>query len=460
MRIGIVGTGITGLSAAFALSKDHEVTLFNDDPRPGGHSHTLELDLPEGPVPVDCGFIVFNRKNYPNFSRLLEHFKVPTQASDMTFAVSVDGGGLEFKGGLGLGPLFAQRRNLVRPRFLKLLRAIVRFHEVATRALLDLKPLPATLAEFLEMHGLHRTNLARDYLYPMMAAIWSGKSAGMGDMPTSSFLRFFHNHGLLSINGKPLWYTVTGGAKTYVQTMLAQLDVKKRFGKAITRIERHFDRVILVDEQGHGQEFDEVILATHSDQALKILGSGATQAEREILGAIPFAPNKAYMHSDTRLMPRRKQAWASWNYLRNSKGPHEAEDRPIALSYWMNNLQNLPTRENVFLTLNPEKAPDPAKTYNEITFDHPQFSPASAKAQADLAEIQGQHRVWFGGAWCGYGFHEDGCQAGLALAETLGSLAPWSREVIPVSSAVNCVTRTSYLQRAAEDQATLAIAAQ
>lgn len=459
MKIGIVGTGITGLSAAFALSQDHDVTLFNDDPRPGGHSHTLELDLPEGPVPVDAGFIVFNRKNYPNFNRLLEHFEVPTQVSDMTFGVSIDEGGLEFKGGFGLSALFAQRRNLIRPRFLKLLRAIVRFHEVATNALLDPKPLPPTLSEFLTTHGLHRTNLGRDYLYPMMAAIWSGTSATMGDMPTGSFLRFFHNHGLLSINGKPLWYTVSGGAKSYVQKMLSQLKVTKRFGTPIQHIERRYHEAIVVDAKGQRESFDEVILATHCDQALRLLGPGASEDEQHILSAIPYAPNRAYMHTDTRLMPRRREAWSSWNYLR-AGSVHEAEDRPIALSYWMNNLQNLPTKTNVFLTLNPETPPADDTILHELSFDHPQFGTASAAAQARLAEIQGQQRVWFAGAWAGYGFHEDGCQAGLAIAETLGSPAPWARKVVPVSSAVNCVDRTSYLRRALEDREALAVAAE
>lgn len=459
MKIGIVGSGIAGLSAAFALGPNHDVTLINDDSRPGGHSHTVTIDLPEGQIPVDCGFIVFNRKNYPNFSRLLDYLNVKTQLADMTFATSIDSGGLEFKGGFGLSALFAQRRNVVRPRFLNLLRAINKFHRVATDAFLDPKPLPNTLSEFLSIHKLDKTHLSRDYLYPMMAAIWSGKSASMGEMPTRTFLQFFHNHGLLSIDGKPLWYTVTGGSKTYVSALLNHLDIRTKFGSAARNIQRLDSEVIIECEDGHAESFDEVILATHSDQALSLLGANATLAEKEILGKVPYAPNKGYLHTDKSLMPRKKRAWGSWNYLRQGKA-HEAENRPVSLTYWMNNLQRLPTKTDVFLTLNPEHPPEERSILRELRFDHPQFGPQSSAAQAKLHTIQGQKRVWFAGAWCGYGFHEDGCQAGLAIAETLGSPAPWAREVVPVSSAVNCVDRTSYLQRKNAITEAVAIAAE
>ena len=281
----------------------------------------------------------------------------------------------------------------------------------------------------------------------------------MGDMPTRTFLQFFHNHGLLSIDGKPLWYTVTGGSQTYVQALLSDLKVTKRFGTPIVRVERHPGHVVVVDQDGHGEAFDEVILATHSDQALALLGSGASEQERDVLSAIPYAPNKGYLHTDAALMPKKKRAWGSWNYLRGGKAS-EAEDRPVALTYWMNNLQSLPTQTDVFLTLNPDTPPRQETVFQEFAFDHPQFGPKSRAAQARLHTIQGQQRVWFAGAWCGYGFHEDGCQAGLAIAETLGSPAPWAREVVPVSSAVNCVDRTAYLQRLADQAEALAIAAE
>ncbi len=458
MRIAIVGAGITGLSAAYALAPDHDVTLYNDAARPGGHSHTVTLDLPEGPVPVDCGFIVFNRKNYPNFSKMLHTLGVAMQRSDMTFATSIEGGGLEFKGGYGLGALFAQRRNLVRPRFHALLRAILRFHEVSSQAFLTPGPLPETVGEFLALHRLDTTALARDYLYPMMAAIWSGTSARMGVMPTRTFLRFFHNHGLLSIGGKPLWDTVSGGAQTYVRALLDSLTLQTRFGTPVRRVERHENQVIVVDREGYGQAFDEVILATHSDQALALLGAGASPLERTLLGAIPYAPNRAYLHGDPALMPRKPRAWASWNYLRAGRA-QDAEQAPVALTYWMNNLQNLPTQTQVFLTLNPDIQPRTDTIWRELNFDHPQFGPESQAAQAALHTIQGQQRVWFAGAWCGYGFHEDGCQAGFAIAETLGSPVPWARQVVPISSAVNCVDRTAYLQRLADRAAALAVAA-
>ena len=446
MRIAIVGAGVTGLSAAYALAPNHDVTLYNEIKRPGGHSHTVTLDLPEGPVSVDCGFIVFNRKNYPHFSRLLDALGVTTQRSDMTFSTSIDDGSLEFKGGQGLNCLFAQRRNLVRPRFFGLIRAIMRFHHVATQAFLSPEPLPDTLAQFLSLHRLDTTSLARDYLYPMMAAIWSGATSHMGAMPTRTFLQFFHNHGLLSIDGKPLWETVTGGSHTYVRALLDSLTLTRRFGTSVQRLERHENHVVVVDHNGCGQVFDEVILAIHSDQALTLLGGEASLQERTILSAIPYASNRAYLHKDPALMPRTKRAWASWNYLRAGVNQQE-ENRPVSLTYWMNNLQNLATLTPVFLTLNPNTPPRSNSVWREFTFDHPQFGTESRTAQAALHTIQGRQRVWFAGAWCGYGFHEDGCQAGLAIAEALGSSVSWAREVVPVSSAHNCIERTAYFRR-------------
>ena len=436
MKIAVVGAGITGLTAALSLSKTHEVVLFNDERRPGGHAHTRILELSDGPCAVDSGFIVYNELNYPHFTKLLQHLDVKTAPSDMTFAVSADQGRLEYKGGLGLSALFAQRRNFLRPQFYRLLRAIVRFHALGNEALTSQGGVPPTVAEFLQAKGLDKTNLARDYLYPMMAAIWSGKSAAMGAMSTLTFLNFFKNHGLLSIGGKHPWRTVRGGSKTYVQALLDTLCFETRFGCALRSIQRMPGRAILVDHKGGHHAFDEVVLALHSNQALSLLGNGATAQERAVLSAMSYASNQAYLHTDPALMPRRKGAWASWNYLR-AAGVRGLEDSPVSLTYWMNNLQPLTTCQQVFLTLNPAQLPKEETILAQWSVMHPQFGSASTAAQAHLKNIQGTHHTWFAGAWAGYGFHEDGCQAGVSIGAALGGSVPW--QVASVSSAAACV---------------------
>lgn len=413
LDIAIVGSGISGLSAAWLLSKRHRVTVFEADDRLGGHSHTVMA----GDVPVDTGFIVYNEQTYPNLTALFAHLGVPTKPTEMSFAVSLDQGRLEYSG-TDLGGLFAQRGNLVSPRFWSMLRDLERFYRRAPRDLPNLGAMG--LGAYLDELGCGAA-FRDDHLYPMAAAIWSTPVADIPDYPAAAFIRFCENHGLLKLGRRPIWRTVDGGSRVYVALLTQDFAGQILSGQSVRSIVRLGDGVAI--DRGHGpQRFDHVVIATHADQALRML-SDADGAEKRILGAFGYRRNEAVLHSDPSLMPQRRRVWSSWNYAAEagSDGP------ALSVTYWMNRLQGIPDDRQLFVTLNPIHEPDPALVYRRDVYDHPIFDATAGAAQAELWSLQGWRNTWFCGAYFGAGFHEDGLQAGLAVAEQLGDVRrPWT----------------------------------
>lgn len=408
-RIAVVGTGISGLTAAWLLSRRHAVTVFEAEPRPGGHTHTHDLSIDGSEVKVDTGFIVYNDRNYPNFTRLLEALDVSGSPTVMSFSVANAATGLEYNG-QDLASLFVQRRNLVSPRFLGMLADILRFNRQAPRLLSLAGPGPS-LGDYLQMGGFGRA-FAEDYLRPMAAAIWSVPTARLDSFPAKRIIEFFGNHGLLSINDRPQWYVVDGGSRTYVDRILTQLaDV--RLGCPVRRIHREDAGVRLVTDAGE-ESFDAVVLATHSDQALALLADPSL-AEREVLGAIGFQDNTVVLHSDDRIMPRLKGAWAAWNYHLDGGGSEQ-----VTVSYWMNRLQHIDTPTPLLVTLNQDDRIDPAKVHARLNYAHPVFDGPAVAAQARRDEINGVRQTWYCGAWWRYGFHEDGCASAVDVARDFG----------------------------------------
>jgi uncharacterized protein len=419
LKIAVVGTGIAGMSAGWLLSQVHHVTVYEQAKRPGGHSNTIGVAGPDGVTPVDMGFIVYNPANYPNLVALFRHLDVPTQPSDMSFAVSMDGGGLEYAG-TDLAGLFAQRRNLVRPRFWSMLHDLRRFYREAPRDL----ALPAnddlSLGAYLGAHG-YRPAFIQDHLLPMAAAIWSTSVGQVTDQPAAAFIRFCDNHGLLRLRDRPEWRTVTGGSRAYVARLTASYADHIRLGCGAHSIRRIGNGVWLRDTDGTETFYDHVVVATHADQALTLLAD-PSDSERALLGAIRYAPNEAVMHRDARLMPRRRKVWASWNYI----GETGDNDDPPLVTYWMNRLQALEGAA-VFVSLNPRRPPADGTIIHRETYAHPRFDLAALRAQRSLWALQGERATWYCGAYFGAGFHEDGLQAGLAVAESLGGMRrPWT----------------------------------
>jgi predicted NAD/FAD-binding protein len=408
-----VGSGISGLSAAWLLSKRHRVTLMEADNRLGGHSHTVDA----GGVPVDTGFIVYNEKTYPNLTALFAHLGVPTRATEMTFAVSLDRGRLEYSG-TGFNGIFAQRRNLVSPRFWSMLRDLVRFYRTAPGDLARLRS--ESLGAYLDRYA-YGDAFRDDHLYPMAAAIWSTPVGDIPDYPAAAFIRFCENHGLLNLGSRPLWRTVEGGSRAYVDRLKAPFADRIVTGNPVRAIRRHANGVDIFRDAG-AELFDEVVIATHADQALRLLWD-ADEDERSVLGAFGYRANDAVLHSDTSLMPKRRSVWSSWNYAAEGK----AAAQQLSVTYWMNRLQHLDPANPLFVTLNPIDEPDPALVIRRERYDHPIFDGAAIAAQGRLWSLQGRRNAWFCGAYFGSGFHEDGLQAGLAVAEQLGGIRrPWS----------------------------------
>lgn len=418
-KIAVIGTGISGLSAAWLLSQNHEVTVFERAPRVGGHSCTVSVSLPDGSVPVDIGFIVYNEVTYPNLTALFNHLGVRTQASDMSFAVSMKSGALEYSGS-SLGTLFAQKRNLVRPRFWSMLRDLLRFYREAPLDLSRLKDTGVTLGAYLSANG-YGAAFRDDHLLPMACAVWSAPASILQNYPAAAFIRFCENHGLLKIADRPLWRTVTGGSKAYLEKIAHGFAGRIRLGADIASIRRSQDAVIIEERTGGAARFDHVVIASHADQALRLLAD-PTSEERRLLGAFRYSQNDIYLHTDESLMPRRRAAWSSWNYLDGAS----ASDR-VSVTYWMNRLQNIPCETQLFVTLNPKQPPREDTVLHREMFEHPVFDSAAMAAQSLLWSLQGRRRTWFCGAYFGSGFHEDGLQAGLAVAEQLGGVRrPWS----------------------------------
>jgi predicted NAD/FAD-binding protein len=417
-RIAVVGSGISGLSCAWLLSQGHDVTLFEADDRIGGHSNTVDAPSPQQPVAVDTGFIVYNETNYPNLTALFEHLAVPTKAAHMSFAVSIDDGAFEYSSH-GLGALFAQKRNYASPRFWRMIGDLLRFQKQAPRDLAELERSGETLDAYL-VRGGYGDLFREAHLLPQAAAIWSCTMGQMADYPAASFVRFYMNHNLLKLDMKPTWRTVDGGSRSYVTRLAAAFRGRIVTRAGVVGVLRGLDGAALRFDDGRLESFDAVVLATHSDQALKLLEAPSAD-DRRLLGAIQYRPNRVILHRDTALMPKRRKAWAAWTHLGYSARAGEG-----GVTYWMNELQSLPGPP-LFVSLNPAKAPDPALVIGEWDYEHPVFDAAAVAAQSELWSLQGRRNVWFAGAWFGAGFHEDGLQAGLAVAEQLGGVRrPWS----------------------------------
>lgn len=411
LRIAVVGSGISGLGAASMLCRRHDVTVFEKEGRIGGHSCTVDAETPEGTVPVDMGFIVYNDRNYPLLTELFSRLQVPVANSDMSFGVSADGGGLEYGTRSPMG-LVAQPGNLARPAFLGMLRDILRFNRMA-RGFVERRP-DASLAECLD--GLRMGDwFRRHYLLAMAGAIWSSPPSGMLDFPARTLVGFFDNHGLLAVRGQPQWRTVVGGSKEYVRRLAEPFRGSVRAGRAVSKVARRGSGVEVAAEGAPPERFDHVVLACHSDQALRMVDE-PSRVERDVLGAIGYRPNVAVLHGDESLMPRRRRAWSSWVFLAESLG---AGAPRVCLSYWMNSLQPLETRRTMLVTLNPTRDPDPALVHAERTFEHPVFDAAAVAAQGRIGEMQGAGGIWYCGAWQGHGFHEDGLASAARVAEMI-----------------------------------------
>ncbi|MGH6708486.1 MAG: NAD(P)/FAD-dependent oxidoreductase [Bradyrhizobium sp.] len=425
MRVAVIGTGIAGNAAAWALSKHYPVTVYDRELRPGGHSHTVTIDYEGMPLAVDIGFIVYNELNYPDLTALFAHLGVETVDSCMSFAVTADTGRFEWRGGgnnwleTAIG-LFAQPRNLLSPSYLWMLRDILTFNQQSIADYAAGKLTGLTLAEYFRTHHF-APRLLTDYLAPMGAAIWSAPASEMLDFPAENFVAFFSNHRLLQYD-RPVWRTVKGGSQRYVEKLTAAFRDRIKFGCAVTSIDRTPHGVVVHDSRGNTISYDHVVIASHSDQALSML-SDADDRERSILGAIGYSPNTVYLHRDPGLMPKRRRAWASWNFLRWQREASAAND--VSVTYWMNPLQGIDDDKPLFVSLNPPFEPDPALTFGKYRMEHPQYNTAAFAAQKRLGEIQGKRHTWFCGAWTGYGFHEDGLRSGLEVAEALGALVPW-----------------------------------
>jgi hypothetical protein len=417
MNIAVVGTGIAGLSAAWLLSQRHQVTVFEAEGRAGGHSHTVDACGKGGEVAVDTGFIVYNEATYPNLTALFAHLKTPTKQSEMSFSVSLDDGALEYSGS-GLDGIFAQKSNVLDLRYWSMLRDILRFYRNAPRDLPRLGT--ASLEQYLDANGYGEA-FRQDHLYPMAAAVWSLPAGKVAEYPAAAFVSFCQNHGLLQIAGRPKWRTVDGGARVYVEALSAPLRDGLRLGAPVRSIRRAPGGVFIQTDRGGEERFDQVVIGAHADQALAMLGD-PTPDEREILGAFQYSRNEAILHQDPALMPRRRKVWSSWNYAAR-RGDAAA---PVSVTYWMNRLQGIADSAPRFVSLNPIHPPRADLTIQRQICEHPIFDSAAIAAQDRLWSLQGQGGVWYCGAYFGAGFHEDGLQAGLAVAEALGGVRrPW-----------------------------------
>ncbi|MDQ0455506.1 NAD(P)/FAD-dependent oxidoreductase [Rhizobium paknamense] len=420
-RVAVIGSGISGLSAAWLLSRSRPVVLYESETRAGGHSNTVEVAAAGKTVPVDTGFIVYNERNYPNLVALFEQLKVPTLDSNMSFAVSLRSGGFEYSGS-GLGGLLGQRRNAFSPRFWRMVSDIMRFYKSADALLERSDLIAATLGDYLALEQYSEAFI-EDHLLPMGAAIWSTTAADMRAYPLHAFLRFFINHGLVELKNRPQWRTVSGGSREYVGRLLSAFAGEVRLGRKVVRVERHEGGVDVVTADGQRDRFDDVVIATHADQALALLEDADGQ-ERALLGAFGYTANTAVLHSDPALMPKRRAVWSSWNYIGNR---NETADAALCVTYWMNRLQSLDPAVPLFVTLNPSRDIDPKTIHASFDYSHPLFDAKAIAAQRRIWQLQGRRRTWFCGAHFGSGFHEDGLQAGLAVAEQLGGVArPWT----------------------------------
>jgi uncharacterized protein len=419
LKVAVVGTGISGLSAAWLLHPHHDVVVYEKAQRIGGHSNTVQASIGGKIVPVDTGFIVYNPDTYPNFVELLRVLDVEGEASDMSFGVSLDDGRVEYSGH-SLRGLFAQRSNLLRPRFWRMLKDILRFYREAPHDARTLREDGPTLGDYLTA-GRYGDAFRDHYVLPLASAIWSAAPAEIMAYPAAAFLRFQDNHGLLRLRDRPDWRTVKGGSQSYVSRLTKSFAAQIRTNAAIARIERIGGKAVIVHAGGERETFDHVVLATHADEALALLPD-ASDDERALLGAFRYSRNEAILHTDETMMPHRGAVWSSWN----ATGACEPAPERVNVTYWMNRLQNLPTQRNLFVTLNPTRPLREGSVLKVESYDHPLFDDAAIGAQKRLWSLQGVRNTWFCGAYFGAGFHEDGLQAGLAAAEQLGGVRrPW-----------------------------------
>ena len=416
-KIAVIGSGISGLSAAWLLAQNHDVTLFEKDDRLGGHSNTVEID---GQF-IDTGFIVYNKLNYPNLVAFFEQLNIATQQTEMSFSASLDNGKLEYAG-TSLAALFAQKSNLFRPAYWGMIRDILKFYREAPALMNRAETEHWTLKKLLA-HGNYGRHFIDNHLLPMGAAIWSTPAKDMLDYPAAAFIRFCQNHGLLQISDRPEWRTVTGGSRQYVDRIAETLSGSIRLNSAVAAVHIEKSGVHVECRGGHVQQFDDVVLATHADQALAMIAE-PTPAQKKLLGSFKYEKNLAILHTDPSLMPKRRKAWASWNYIGGNQESGSKEE--LSVTYWMNRLQGLHTDKDYFVTLNPAFEPKEGTVLRSFPYDHPLFDNSAIAAQKMLWNLQGQKNLWFCGSYFGYGFHEDGIQSGLAMAEELGGhQRPW-----------------------------------
>ncbi len=429
MKIAVIGSGIAGLSCAWLLSKHadnaHQITLFEKEARLGGHTNTVDVTFDGITYPVDTGFLVFNEWTYPNLIPMFVHLGVETAQSDMSFGIkltdAVGKSHLEWCGSDSLATVFAQPSNIFKPRFLGMLRDMLRFNKEASAIAGNYSALTGTLGEYLNQHQYGQA--FRDwYLLPMAACIWSTPTKRIDDFPLATFISFCINHGLISVNNRPRWHTVKGGARNYVQKIAAQLN-DVRLNADTLSVRRNDGKVEVLTPSGT-EMFDHVVLACHTDQSLKLLVDPDPE-ERNILSSITYQPNTAVLHTDSSVLPRRKRAWAAWNYHSGYRTKSNQNDAPVSLTYLLNKLQPIPFRAAVMVTMNPEQPIDPAKVIQTIQYDHPLFLAESLSAKKALRVQQGKRNSWYAGAWTRYGFHEDGLMSGIAVARALGAKTPW-----------------------------------
>ncbi|MGZ6589917.1 MAG: NAD(P)/FAD-dependent oxidoreductase [Solirubrobacteraceae bacterium] len=412
MRIAVIGAGVSGLVVAHLLHPAHDVTVFETNGYAGGHTNTIRVETPNETHEVDTGFIVFNDRNYPNFERLLRRVGVAWQPSTMSFSVSDGVGDFEYSSGSPNG-LFAKRAHLVTPWFHRMVADLARFNRAA-RELLDDHAPDVSLRAWLEHHRFSRTFIER-LIVPQASAVWSAAPRQMWSFPARFLAEFFDNHGMLSVRGRPSWRTVRGGSARYVEALTRPFSHRLRLRTPVQEVTRHHDHVLVKPRGGEAERFDEVVLATHSDQALALLAD-ASGREREILGAIPYQPNEAVLHTDARMLPRRRRAWASWNYHLLP------EPKPAStVTYHMNRLQSLRAEREFCVTLNHSERIDPARVIRRISYAHPVYTEAGVRAQARVGEIDGRNRTHFCGAYWGWGFHEDGVVSALRVGERFGA---------------------------------------
>jgi uncharacterized protein len=421
-RVAVVGSGITGLGCAHALAQWAQVTVYEANRTLGGHSNAVDVHLDGISHPVDTGFLVFNDRTYPNLQKLFAQLNVDQARTDMSFAVSLGPYAYEWCGANDLSKVFAQPTNILRPRFWFMLRDMLRFNKAATQIARreDLASLNTSLGNYLKQHRYSQA-FAQDYLLPMAAAIWSCPIKEILAFPMSTFVRFCDNHGLLQVNNRPQWLTVKGSSRQYVSKIasaIEQLGGQLKVDTKVLRVSLRSGKPVVHTKQGE-EEFDAVFFASHSDQTMALLPEEANAA-KALLKQVRYNPNRAVLHTDIRLMPKRRRAWAAWNYLAT---PVQDDGRDVSITYWINQLQPLPFKTDVFVTLNPILEPDKKRILGEFDYMHPVFDQLAIEAQRKLSTVQGDHQFWFGGAWTGYGFHEDGLKAGLHAAELIRAYA-------------------------------------